>query len=450
MDESARNASTTKPAAADDEVRTRWRTGPDGHCYRIYRYAEAISTPLRRAAIGRWFAPVLALQLSACSGCIQEGLSPLTFELRNTVDTLDRAIDSLTRESGNWQLVVSQLEAQLVSDLRSTLQAEATDLLRNGVHGSGVEVRCNSEYLARRAATELTRIRNDLADQFNSMPGKNSDEPQLSERTAPALQPFICSSVPSAVDLNLAPERRTKLDVYGFNLRTAPINTEVVRAAGARRDVTNALGIISDFHMALDLSDGGAAPIPADARIVFSWLKQSRSVVPIISASRRSSCQIRTLPLLGEPHTFTPPHIRGDQDFAGHGPCVRLRGSLEVDPEGSAINARIRMLARECDGEQRSQSDFTTASGETSVQLHKVPDGTRILGFDLDPIFEDNYRDSNHGDDLRTFAGTSIFEKIRYVGDTGGDEAGTRTQVELFFRRIELRVEQCSESPPPG
>jgi hypothetical protein len=74
----------------------------------------------------------------------------------------------------------------------------------------------------------------------------------------------------------------------------------------------------------------------------------------------------------------------------------------------------------------------------------------RILGFDLSPVFEDNYRDSDHEDDLRTFAGTNTFEKIRYVGDTRGDEAGSRTQAEVFFRRLQVQLEECTEAPPPG
>jgi hypothetical protein len=391
---------------------------------------------------------VLAVQATGCSGCDPLGLAPVTVELRNTVDTLDRAIDTLATESSDWQVVLAGLESRLVDDLRSTLRAEASDLLRNGVHGAGVELRCNSEYLARRAAAELTAIRNDIADQLNRMP---RDEAPVPPRTEPDIEPFICSSVPSAADLNLQSDRRTKLDVYGFNLRSAPIRAEVVRVGGARRDVTGAVGILGDFHMVVDLTDGGAALTPADLRIVFSWLKRSQSVVPVLSASRRSSCQMRTVPVQGVPHTLTPPHTRGDTDFAGHGPCIRLRGRLGLDPEGTAITATLNMRARECNDDNSLRSDFTTASGSDSVELYKAPSpSTRILGFDLSPVFEDTYRDSDHEDDLRTFAGTNMFEKIRYVGDTRGDEAGSRTQAEVFFRRLQVQLEECTEAPPPG
>ena len=397
----------------------------------------------------RWTnrAPLLLLLISTggCGGCDPLGLSQVTADLRNAVDTLDRAVDTLALESADWQVVLAGLESQLVDDLRSTLRAEATDLMRNGVHGAGVELRCSSEYLARRAAAELIRIRNDFARELNEL-AERTGEPPIELRPEPVREPFICSSVPSAVDLNLAADRRTKLDVYGFDLRSAPISAEVVTTGGVRRGVTQSLGILGDFQMVLDLTDGGAAPKVPDARVVFGWLKRSQSVVPILAAARDRTCTTRTTVVPGVPQTITPAHNRGDQDFDGNGPCVRLTGQLDLDAERTALTATISMTARECNEDGGREGDSTTAAGTVTVEVFRVPDpGSRIVSFDLAPAFLDTYRDTNHQDDLRTFAGTQMFEKIRYVGDTRGDESGTRTGAEAFFRRLELQVEQCTE-----
>ena len=393
----------------------------------------------------------LLVALSGCGGCDPLGLAPVAVELRNAVDSLDRAIDSLAQESADWQVVLADLETQLVADVRSTLRAEATDLVRNGIQDAGLELRCNSEYLARRAAQELTRLRNDLARQFNELPDRARGGPGLDLKAEPEDEPFVCTAVPSAVDLQLAVERRPKLDVYGFGLLSRPITAEVVDTAGSRRNVTAGLGVLGDFHMVLDLTEGGAAPEAPDARVVFSWDKESRSVVPILATTRERTCTTRTVVVPGVPHTFTPDHDRGDRDFSGHGPCVRLRADLELDAEARRLEAEIDLTARECDGSEVSQSDYTRASGETTIEVFEVTDpGERILSFDLDPRFRDSYRDSDHEDDLRTFGGTALFEKVRYVGDTFGDEAGDRTGAEMFFRRLEIQVERCTDATRPG
>ncbi len=72
---------------------------------------------------------------------------------------------------------------------------------------------------------------------------------------------------------------------------------------------------------------------------------------------------------------------------------------------------------------------------------------------DVEPSFRHGYRDGGHPDDIRTFHSPAMIEKIIYTGDTYGDEAGTRTQAQIFFRELRVDVEECGESsptPPPG
>lgn len=399
-----------------------------------------------RPAAGGAFALLLAACCWACG--IPDSIDRTNVELRNAIDTLDRSIDTLSRQSADWQVVLQDLEDSIAEDIQSTIRIETTNLVRTSVLGVGSEFRCDADYLRTRLARELRRIRNELAEAANS----TGIEPPIPLLPELPVEPFVCSAVPQAVDVSLDPVRRTILDVYGFDLRSLPITAELQDRSGARRNVTGALGILGDFQMVLDLTAGGADVGAEDRRILFGWDGEVQSVVPVLSPGAGTpSCETRTALVTGAPQTFTPPHVRGDQDFDGHGPCTRLRVTLDQDALGQSVRALIDLEAFECDDDfARPRKDHTTARGQTRVTLFTVPAaGDRILRLDVGSTFEHSWIDSDHPDDLFTFAGTQPVEKVRYVGDTDGDEAGIRTQAEVFFREMRVTYEACGGSEPP-
>ena len=92
------------------------------------------------------------------TGCMQ-GLSgalrETNQEIRNAVDTFDRSIDALARQSADWQVVLQNLEASMTENVQSSLRVEVTNLLQTGVLASGGEFRCNAEYLRLRTERKL-------------------------------------------------------------------------------------------------------------------------------------------------------------------------------------------------------------------------------------------------------------------------------------------------------
>jgi hypothetical protein len=386
----------------------------------------------------------MLLAMVACvAGCdfggITAQLAQTNVELHNVVDTFDRAIDALARQSSDWQVVLQSLEEQIVDDVQSTTRVELQNLMRTGLLGAGGEFRCDADFLRLRMRRELLRIRNDLVRDLNAL---GLEIPLLFE---PAPEPHICSAVPAAVNLGLDEERRVMLDIYGFDLRSMPITVEVVTVNGNRRNVTGSLGVMSDQQMVLDLTQSGAALTDESHRIVFSWNRRPQSVIRILNPAAQITCVTRTRPVEGDPETFIPPHTRGDRDFKGHGPCVRFWLNLRMDVERTRIWADYRMRAWECsDDYNKPKKDHTTADGSSSVTLFSVANpNQRILGHNLETSFFHEYIDNDHQSDQYTFAGLKPIEKLIYVGDTKGSEAGSRTQVEMFFRRMQVVVEEC-------
>ena len=141
------------------------------------------------------------------------------------IRSMDYAIATLAQQSADWQVVVTNLEKEISKDVQSTIRTEIHDLTRSAVLSTGAEVRCNAEFMRIKIRRELIDLRNSLAQSLNAelikLPFKNYQMPLLPEEP---VRPFICDIVPAAVDMSLDPERRTKIDIYGFDLRSLPIS----------------------------------------------------------------------------------------------------------------------------------------------------------------------------------------------------------------------------------
>jgi hypothetical protein len=138
-----------------------------------------------------------------------------------------------------------------------------------------------------------------------------------------------------------------------------------------------------------------------------------------------------------------PRHIGGDREFGGHGPEIWLNVSLYIKPQArNQVWARVEMWARETKG------DWTEA-----YEVQHVPVATfaRPLNGIVAPTqlpfrFRDQYGrfwavhyvDTNWDvDTIGNPCACGLLNRVSFIGDTRGDEAGTRTGVLLEFNPIQ-------------
>ena len=356
----------------------------------------------------------------------------------------------------------------------------------------GVEVRCNAEYVRLGLRRELIALRNGLANTLNE-----SASTQVRLVPEPPVEPFICTAVPSAVNLSLAQERRTPIDIYGFNLRAKPITVSLITAGAfhpeirdlpfatfqadlrgaviqrgteniatpsfhvlspatrVEREVSNALSIVSDFHTGLDLTASGFDLLPNSLEVALSWNGLVQSEIAVLSNQKLAKCSVlsQVWNVAGtESQTFKPEPVTAnlhgktpDQDFHGNGPCVTFGLNLGIDSARKHLLATYSMDAWECDGDfTKILSDYTEAVGSGSLVLFAAKDNEKILSFDVDSSLSHKYFDTTVGkDDRFAFAGTAPVTSLVYVGDTDGSEAGSRTSVTMNFRPIRFQIESC-------
>lgn len=207
----------------------------------------------------------------------------------------------------------------------------------------------------------------------------------------------------------------------------------------------------------------------------------------------RTSVQVQwntisvVVPFVSEPEVSGPPgttsvwihaqhsdflvlrHTGGDRDFFGHGPRMSVTSRLDLSPDGTQILARLAGDASEVGGDTRA-----SGTSEREV-IWSAPPGWRIDGVQVHYSWREDgewrdafetalgrtvtvaYTDGDHEQDfLVVGAGEggrdgihfnaatvdarrramSHVEAFRVMGDSNGDEAGSRTGLQAFYRPL--------------
>ena len=145
------------------------------------------------------------------------------------------------------------------------------------------------------------------------------------------------------------------------------------------------------------------------------------------------SATTKTVELSSIPH-WVPGRVgSGDDDFDGHGPAVHAE--VQLSAKNGKLWARIYMRARE------TQSDYTEAAGSNDFVVYDGPETILAIAPGQDTYSAYDYTDSNHADDVFDLPAGELVRTFRFVGDTDGGEAGTRTGVAVSFQPVNVIVQ---------
>ncbi|XYH99282.1 hypothetical protein ACMHYB_05790 [Sorangium sp. So ce1128] len=169
--------------------------------------------------------------------------------------------------------------------------------------------------------------------------------------------------------------------------------------------------------------------VPADATAEQPASSAALLDIAGAEAEGAAAAYSSTVTFHSETPFYIPPHVGGDSDFDGHGPRVYLITGLHLF-NGNEIWASVHIDAVE------TKSDWTHAKGTGWFHLYTAPrEVTAFLG---PAYFEHEYVDTDHAGDLFSFSTGNLVSQLDYVGDTRGNEAGSRTGVRVVFQPITL------------
>lgn len=354
------------------------------------------------------------------------------------VAQIDRAIQDLNNSSEGWQQTLQDLSNNLVGDAQSTIRTEVQNLLNRALGAAGAEFRCNADFIAARVRQELINLKNSILGK--GMGGAKPDP----------LEPALCQVVPETVDMSVAPDRRNHITFYGYDLDSHPLpKAFLVTSSGKSVDVTDKLDRQTHYQMTLNLGSNGVPVTASSSKIVLKWQDTELSSVPVVQHTP-PPCDVRTVGYDPGQHDYTPPFLSGgDKDFDAHGPNIDV--DITLIPKRTTVDAQIYMNARETD------DDWTTADGTSKpFAIFTAPDGYRVkrvlnAGGQLDYPY--SFTDTDEHDNIVNTGGDGVVRRLTIVGDTSGDEAGTRTQVTVDFNVVRVEVEQideCTAVPAKG
>jgi len=353
----------------------------------------------------------------AISDLIQQTYD-LLFPKNSPGEILDDGINRLTDESTSWQSVLEETRDNLIAAGQSTLANEVSNILNQAIHATGAEGRCDVDFIRIRVRQDLIRLKAEWNHQSIDPPS-----------------PYICAPVPSAIDMNLDPARRTKVDFYGFDFNASSKPTAVLKSSGGgTTDVSQHLSVSAPYQMVLNLGGTGVPLTSSSNVVVISWKGQDISQIPVIQPAL-PICDIKIEStnkqyVIGP---YIPPHTRGDREFAGNGPRVSSMIRLS-SPDHFRVIATVTMQAVE------THSDWTTAYGTQTFSIYTAPDGYKILRINGPTSVTHAYLDDNIKPDF--FQPGLPVRQLEYMGDTEGDDAGYDTGVTVTIAPFEVVLQR--------
>jgi hypothetical protein len=256
----------------------------------------------------------------------------------------------------------------------------------------------------------------------------------------PEVEPALCQVVPLAVDRSLVPTRVAQIEFYGYDFTEATnLSVFLERSTGSRQDVTAFLDRPTHYAMTLKFGADGVQLNDNSRRIVLEWNGQRISTIGIIQPGV-PNCEMKIIAFTPSNITFTPKHQKGDENFDGHGP--KIEASVTLKPYQHKLDVFVYMKAKE------TTKDYTTASGSKVYTIYTPDPGWSIAAIVGRRSTSHKYTDTNHQKDSFDQGSGGPVRRFTYVGDTDGDESGTRTQVEVTFNELRIQLRQTGNCTP--
>lgn len=136
--------------------------------------------------------------------------------------------------------------------------------------------------------------------------------------------------------------------------------------------------------------------------------------------------------------SYHPPHTKGDGDFDTHDDePMNVRVKAEVTWDASSLRGRVFMSARE------PRPDYTTAEGTTEWRtLFTAPAHWKITSVTPTSAAELNVNINDHGVKQYGLGAGEVAQSFEVAGDRDGDEAGSWTGVNVFWREFRVQLEE--------
>jgi hypothetical protein len=362
---------------------------------------------------------IVLLSASGCSWWddLMNNINWAEREYSNTEDTLNRAIADINANSQNWQRIMQKAIDDINPKERQVRQ-DLEELMQRGVHTAGIEARCDICYLGDMLVQGLQRI-----------------EAKIKNQPVPPLKPFICDVSPSAIDMNLDPNRRNNVEIYGYNLDMSWLKLYHIMETG-QVDETPQFTVTSPFKRVINLGANGIALVPNSVKIRMDLGNGENRDIPIIQQwpdicvtrdFNTGASSIQVIPSRTGP---------GDKEFDGHGPCIRATAQIYTAENGTQLRAVVNVDMWECpDDMTKIHKDYTEGIGMEDRVLYTTEHDEEIVEIRTPVSATLEY--IGHGTQPQSKTDSGLVSRWNMLADTDGDDVG-KSYVTVTFNPVHL------------
>ncbi len=346
----------------------------------------------------------------------------LTVVREQAVISLNDAINTLQNQSTDWKPVLKDLETKIDKRVQDALTYNIPYITNLASQRALSSVLCVKESVKDEVLYYLQVVRAELVTGI----------------LPPLPHTKICATSQVTLDLNSPRNIRNQIVYTGYYIHTKDsIKAFLVNDTGRIEILKNRIGYPDISTITLSLTDYSDAILTNYTHLQLTF---NKDVISSIGIDKKlpDPPVIETATTWQRDIIWIPPHTNGDKDFNNNGP--RMVSHVYLKHDGTKVFAQIYLYAQE------TKSDWTTAAGTSQwVEIYSVKDGYRINRIkeatDYLNILRNNNVDyvDNSIDDyvVETVVGRAIV-----VGDTAGDEAGSKTKINLNIKPFNIEIQK--------
>jgi hypothetical protein len=346
-------------------------------------------------------------------------------EVHGVEGVIDDAIEKIGANSEDWQSILEEALDDL-PDAERQVKADMELLIQRGVSHIGLELRCDISYLGDMLTNGLRKIKADFLGQ-----------------PAPQILPFVCSFSPPAIDMNLAPNSRNTVYVYGYNFDLDPMKLYHRKTGGVRENVSQHFNYSTPFQKVINLGATGIV-LGAQSEALEVEFGGMVLTIPVIQAYPDLCKDPWEKTVAVSPKKVIPQKIgEGDNEFSGHGPCIVARAVLGISPDRRQLTATYLVWAYECpDDMDYRRSDYTECRINENRVLFTAAEGEQIREILGPTSARLEYIDRSTAEDR--INDTGLVHTWTVMGDTNGDDIGD-TYVIIDLNPVRLLMEETGD-----
>ena len=338
------------------------------------------------------------------------------------VISLNDAINTLQNQSTDWKPVLKDLESKIDRRVQDVLTYNIPYIVNLASQRALSSALCVKESVKDEVLYYLQVVRAELVTGI----------------LPPLPQTKICATSQVTLDLNSPRNIRNQIVYTGYYIHTKDsIKAYLVNDTARIEIPKNKIGFPDISTITVSLTDYSDATLTSYTHLQLTYHKDVISSIGI-DKKLPDPPIIETATTWQRDIIWIPPHTNGDRDFDASGP--RMVSHVYLKHDGTKVFAQIYLYAQE------TKSNWTTAAGTSQwVEIYSVKDGYRINKIkeatDYLNILRNNnidYVDSSIDDYIvETVVGRAII-----VGDTTGDEAGTKTKINLNLKPFNIEIQK--------